>query len=321
MCAKTQTHVYACLQLYVLQHQLNKCVCHMASFQAPQAYPMTPPQPQQPLRPPPASMPSQQPRPAATQSLGTIDRALRDYDHKIVCPQCLMYDHFPGRYRYVPTTHTCEENVLAVKKRNDPNARWLRVRERTNHRDFPGKYIICNSINKGDRNLCRYGEGKCSFAHNEVEQCLWGLEKVGRFSVTEFILQNRNATSARGSRGYTVAELLKKYRGTFTYVCRSCYFGRPPCISRAGPNNCCSGEWIDSNDCINDSNNIFHDNGIDRCNSGLFTIFSWSLVFRSSQLPSYHRLQLRKTSRPWLEEDWDWSKDSEREPSLWNWKT
>lgn len=171
--------------------------------------------------------------------MGSIDNSLRDYDYKIVCPQCFIFENFPGKYRYSPCTHICEENVLAVKNRNIPHAHWVRVRERTNHRDFPGKYILCNSVLQDNKDMCRYGERDCSFAHNEAEQHIWGMEKAGKFSITDFILQNRNTSS---TRGFTVQELLKKYNGFFTFVCRDCFYGRPPRISEAGPNNTCTGE-------------------------------------------------------------------------------
>lgn len=162
---------------------------------------------------------------------------LKDHDYKIVCPQCFPFDGFPGRYQYTPHTHECEENALAVKRRN-ANTPWMRARERTNHRDFFGRYILCNSVMHGKKEYCRFGEGTCSFAHNEAEQVLWALEKEGKFSITDFILQNRNASS---TRGFTLAELLKKYPGYFIFVCRNCFYGRPPKISDGGPNNVCSG--------------------------------------------------------------------------------
>ncbi|XP_070186287.1 3'-5' exoribonuclease HELZ2-like isoform X2 [Littorina saxatilis] len=201
---------------------------------------MTSPPPQSSMSRPPPPQPSYlqqaQHQPSPPLSMGAIDNTLKDYDYKVVCPECFPYDNFPGRYHYNPHTHICEENVLIVKQRF-PNAPWQRVRERTNHRDFPGKYILCHSVLNGKPELCRYGEASCSFAHNEAEQRIWAMEKMGRFSITDFILQNRNTAS---TRGFTVNEVLKKYGGFFTFVCRSCFYGRPPCISEAGPNNACT---------------------------------------------------------------------------------
>ena len=191
------------------------------------------------MMPKASSLPSASQFPTSAQrSMGSIDNSLKDFDYRIVCPQCFIFENFPGKYRYMPCTHECEENVLAVKQRGVPSARWMRVRERTNHRDFSGNYVMCHSIIESDPSLCRFGEFQCSFAHNEAEQQIWGLEKSGRFSITDFILQNRHSVT---SRGYTVDEVLKKYGGFFTYVCRNCFYGRPPRISVAAPNNCCSG--------------------------------------------------------------------------------
>jgi hypothetical protein len=173
-------------------------------------------------------------------NLGALDQSLKDFDYKIVCPECFKYEDCPGRYRYVPSTHPCEENVLAVKQRNQPNAPWVRVRERTNHRDFTGRYILCHSVVNNTPTLCRFGESVCSFAHNQAEQHIWGLEKQGKFSITDFILQNRR-NAVTGTRGFTLNELLKKYGGFFTFVCRQCFYGRPPRISEMGPNGLCRG--------------------------------------------------------------------------------
>nr|KAG5691332.1 hypothetical protein BaRGS_014031 [Batillaria attramentaria] len=85
-------------------------------------------------------------------------------------------------------------------------------------------------IGEARKEDCRFGEGSCSFAHNEAEQALWALEKDGRFSITDFILQNRKVSS---TRGFSLTELLKKYPGYFTFVCRDCFYGRPPRVSTA----------------------------------------------------------------------------------------
>ncbi|KAL8623914.1 hypothetical protein ACOMHN_054255 [Nucella lapillus] len=201
--------------------------------------------------PAPSSAPSQHHRPAPTPvaatsrplpsdlpSLASLHNSLKDYNYKIVCPQCFIFENFPGRYTYHNVDHVCEENVLAVKQRSSPNSQWMRVRERTSHREFPGNYIMCKSVQSKDPKMCRFGEFNCSFAHNEAEQRIWAMEKNGKFSITDFILQSRKSESARG---FSVAEMLKKYGGFFTNVCRTCFFGRPPRVSEIGPNNFCKG--------------------------------------------------------------------------------
>ena len=45
-------------------------------------------------------------------------------------------------------------------------------------------------------------------------------------------------------------------------------------------------------------------------------IFSrWSLEMMHCQSPRYHHLQLTKASKPWFQQDWHWSRDTEMEPS------
>ncbi|XP_041364401.1 helicase with zinc finger domain 2-like [Gigantopelta aegis] len=160
------------------------------------------------------------------------------YDFRILCKECLVPSNQPGLSVHMPHVHNCEQNVLALYKKGEPSV-LMRVRERTNHRDFPGKYIICNSIMYGVSSMCRFGEEKCSFAHNRVEQILWTQEKEGSFNVSEFILQNRSATG--GAKGYTVEELLKKHGGQFRFICQQCFYDRPPRIAELGNKGYCSG--------------------------------------------------------------------------------
>ena len=46
--------------------------------------------------------------------------------------------------------------------------------------------------------------------------------------------------------------------------------------------------------------------------------FCWSLEMKHCQSLSYHHLLLTKASKPWSQEDWDRSSDSEIEPSWWH---
>ncbi|XP_041364209.1 zinc finger CCCH domain-containing protein 7B-like [Gigantopelta aegis] len=159
------------------------------------------------------------------------------YDFRILCKECLVPSNQPGLSIHKPHVHNCEQNVLALYKRGEPSY-LMRVRERTNHRDFPGSYIICNSIKYGRPDMCRFGKEKCSFAHNRVEQILWTQEKEGSFNVSEFILQNRSATG--GAKGYTVEELLKKHGGNLKFICRQCFCARPPRIEELERKGYCS---------------------------------------------------------------------------------
>ncbi|XP_041364211.1 zinc finger CCCH domain-containing protein 7B-like [Gigantopelta aegis] len=160
-----------------------------------------------------------------------------EYDFRIMCKECLVNGTQPGLSVHKPHVHNCEQNVLALYKRGEPSV-LMRVRERTNHRDFPGRYIICNSIKYGRPDMCRFGKERCSFAHNRVEQILWTQEKEGSFNISEFILQNRSATG--GAKGYTVEELLKKHGGNLKFICRQCFCARPPRIEELERKGYCS---------------------------------------------------------------------------------
>ncbi|OWF53235.1 helicase with zinc finger domain 2-like [Mizuhopecten yessoensis] len=161
---------------------------------------------------------------------------LRDtHDFKLVCRVCFVYGNQPGYYMPQQKTHKCEENVLAVKLKGLP-VPWHCIRERKNHREFPGKYILCNSVYYRNPGLCRYGEESCSFAHNEEEQTLWTQEKDEKFNITEFIMQNRSVSVAKG---FTLADVLKKHGGTFDFICKFCYCNTPRVISNKGSGDFC----------------------------------------------------------------------------------
>ncbi|XP_046550029.1 LOW QUALITY PROTEIN: helicase with zinc finger domain 2-like [Haliotis rubra] len=160
------------------------------------------------------------------------------YEFKVMCKMCLCYNNFPGRYIYSPHPHLCEENLLAMRGRQGNNP-WYRVRERKNHREFPGNYVICNSVTYNRIDWCHYGEENCSFAHNIIEQILWTLEKDGgNFNVTEFIMQNRSSSK---NRGFSLNEILSKHGGYFAFICRNCYYSQPPMIATEGGSGFCKG--------------------------------------------------------------------------------
>ena len=165
------------------------------------------------------------------------------HEFKMVCQNC-MHAPLPGYYEYNPAPHKCEENMLAMRVRMR-GAPWIRVRERKNHREFPGNYLLCRCITFKDPIFCKYGEEQCSFAHNDVEQRLWTLEKDGLFNVTEFIMQNRKVVNLRG---FSLKEILVKHGGYFEFICRSCYYSKPPKIAMQGSETECNGKpphsWI-----------------------------------------------------------------------------
>ena len=189
---------------------------------------------------PPPNNPPPQINQARGQSDGMkklVNPLKAQFDFKIMCKQCLVPSSQLGLYVHKTLTHNCEQNVLAMYKKGNPSV-LMRVRERTNHRDFPGRYIICNSVVYNKPDICRFGSEKCSFAHNRVEQILWTQEKEGNFNVSEFILQNRSAPG--GATGYTVAELLNKHGGQFRFICQQCFNDRPPRIAELGRPGFCA---------------------------------------------------------------------------------
>ena len=183
---------------------------------------------------------------ATTEEIPQLENPLANSHHyKIVCLQCFKLTNYPGVYSYDPCLRRCEETVLAMKPK-DNSGPWVRIRDRKNHRQFPGNYILCRSVTMNSQIYCKYGEENCSFAHNEVEKFLWTLEKDGMFNILEFIMQNRKQSS---SRGFSLKEIMVKYGGHFEFICRSCYYGTPPLIAFKGDGNMCKGDpphtWSD----------------------------------------------------------------------------
>lgn len=187
------------------------------------------PTPRQDYAPPRPSVVTQL---VSTEIVGshTLKNPLYNYTSKVGCTLCYPTTAMYGIYSYVNNPqHTCGQNRLMMQANG--STEWVWVRERKNHRDFPGKYILCNSARQG-RQLCKYGEERCSFAHNTAEQTLWCLEKDGKFDIVEFILQNR---SQAGEQGFTIKELIQKHGGTFCFICQVCYHGHPPRIGHQRP--------------------------------------------------------------------------------------
>lgn len=106
---------------------------------------------------------------------------------KLVCAACFKPTEHLGLYQLQNLPHRCAEEVLAIQEKNLPF--WMMVRERRNHRTFPGRYILCRYFMEGV--ICPVGVENCSFAHNIPEQILWTLEKDGLFNIQEFIIQNK----------------------------------------------------------------------------------------------------------------------------------
>lgn len=164
------------------------------------------------------------------------------HEFRLLCKNCCS----PGDYGQLyihDVTHKCEEDIFAVRPKHSPV--FLHVRERKNHRDFLGRYKLCNSYVYKNPMNCMYGPEGCSFAHNDIEQSLWTMEKDELYSITEFILQNR-------SQRYTMMDILRKHDGNFSFICRACFNHVPMLISFICEENksICSGDlrhpWLPS---------------------------------------------------------------------------
>ena len=141
-------------------------------------------------------------------------------DFHVVCNQCLLpLPSLPGIYFWNSgIKHGCLEDVLAVQRKGGDNV-WVKIRERLNHRAFPGNYILCKHFKVRRLQDCTHKDN-CSFAHSDEEMRLWTLEKDGKFNIMEFIRQNKTPTSASQ---FTVEAFLVKYPGHLGYICSACY--------------------------------------------------------------------------------------------------
>lgn len=156
------------------------------------------------------------------------------HDYRLLCKNCCSLCEY-GKLLIHDVTHKCEEDIFGVRAKT--SRFYYHVRERKNHREFIGRYKLCNSYVYGNPTLCLYGPEVCSFAHNEIEQNFWTLEKDENFSITEFILQNR-------SQRYTMMDILRKHDGNFSFICRACFNHVPMLISFICEDNrmICSGD-------------------------------------------------------------------------------
>ncbi|CAG5132928.1 unnamed protein product, partial [Candidula unifasciata] len=212
----------------------------------------SPPQFNTQAPPPKTSTPSfSHPMPNLNQpppSHGKIQNPFPQYKFQLFCPQCLTFSGNPWYYFQYNITHQCLENVLAFYVLNNLGQNcWVKARERTSHRSFKGNYILCQSLTRGNIELCKFKEN-CSFAHNVLEQRIWKLEQEGTFDVAEFILQSkkRNASPSSSPSGASfhnlaVRNLLAKHGGYFRFICRECFFAPRPMISSRGSGNFCTG--------------------------------------------------------------------------------
>ena len=141
-----------------------------------------------------------------------------NHGYKLVCEECLIpsADGRFGSYKLImPANHLCSESLLAVKYLLGDE--WAKVRELKNHRPFHGGFKLCNQFAAGQ--VCTFFD-RCMFPHSVAEQQLWTLEKDGKFSVVQFILENRNVNTVPL---YDVRMLLSENSGEFGYLCLECF--------------------------------------------------------------------------------------------------
>ncbi|CAH1794927.1 unnamed protein product, partial [Owenia fusiformis] len=176
----------------------------------------------------PNMMNSGQPTPTTlSNTIGNrIDNPMKSsHDFSLRCEQCYRMGDTIGLHLVLDVQHTCLQDVLLFIRRG--STWWLKVRERKQNRHFYGPYALCNHYIHGN---CSY-EDNCIFAHNDVEQNLWTLEKDGKFSVSEFILQNRAVA------GFSLGDLFQKHSGEFMFICKQCFYGKPTMISMENLDN------------------------------------------------------------------------------------
>ena len=168
---------------------------------------------------------------------------------RLACETCLKPTRDVGLFSVLNVNHSCSENMLVVCVKGD--SAWVKIRERNYHENIRGGYILCRSVS--ENRLCTAGDNKCNFAHNEEELYLWNLEKNGQFIIKDFITSNRKIH--QGVKGPTGLDaFLSKYRGQFVFICRSCWFGRPPRMSVQSTKNssvCAANihSWVET-ECI-----------------------------------------------------------------------
>ncbi len=167
------------------------------------------------------------------------------HEYTLGCLDCCKESGSLGIYEIHDTIkHACREDMLMCRQFGVRG--WLTIRERKNHRYFPGEYAMCIHYTNNPPKPCTIGVDFCAFSHNEEEQYLWTLEKDGEFSIQEFVLQNRSKSSMVG---FTLEDFFRKHGGIFRFLCQTCFYNQPCRISMQSETNgeICSGPghpWI-----------------------------------------------------------------------------
>jgi len=122
-----------------------------------------------------------------------------EYEFRLVCVMCFK----PKTELMMPErTHSCRQDVLAVKQKKIGTSQWHWIRQRKPYIYFKGDYAMCFKRQNGYS--CYSG---CTYAHCDAERQLWNMEKYSTFSTDKFI----TAHQASAVSLCNVKNLLDKY--------------------------------------------------------------------------------------------------------------
>ncbi|XP_053708164.1 zinc finger CCCH domain-containing protein 7B-like isoform X2 [Synchiropus splendidus] len=170
--------------------------------------------------------------------------------------------------------HNCERDILLCRRKSPVPAKWTRIREIPTWTSFTGPFVLCRGFQRspsesilwrvwfhlsgpsdliasGDLGLCKYGED-CTFAFSQLEIDVWTAERKGALN-RQLLFQL--AAPARDPIG-NVVRLLQENKGTFIFVCKECFDGKPRIISKrlkANPSVCSNLDVhhnFDANKCL-----------------------------------------------------------------------
>lgn len=122
---------------------------------------------------------------------------------RLVCDKCLQPNKTDPKRFYrvnVQVGHKCKEDMLVVARKNQPKTLWITIRERYHHVNFMGKYVLCNNFTATPQKPCAVKDiFNCWFPHSWEEQVFWNKEKVGLFSISDFMRQNKVGQIDKGA--------------------------------------------------------------------------------------------------------------------------
>ncbi|XP_002126658.3 zinc finger CCCH domain-containing protein 7A isoform X2 [Ciona intestinalis] len=135
--------------------------------------------------------------------------------------------------------HSCYKNIVLCRRRG--NKDWLKIRPRPQPQSkaqlYDGPYYICKDLMAGQD--CTY-PAVCTFAYNQEEIDVWTLERKGMLN-RAWLCKSMDLNYV--NKLSLVGLLICKHRGTFDFLCRSCFQNKPRIISMfSGNSNKCTNE-------------------------------------------------------------------------------